>query len=117
MSTAQRTATPVSNSDCFRDFAATPTTGIWIDFQCRRSDPTEAMFDLTLLIRDRGSDLECVFLYDAGLYDDSTIARLTEHYQNLLAGIVADPQERVATLPLLSAAERQQLLLRRGTPL
>ena len=33
------------------------------------------------------------------------------HYQTLLEGIVADPTQRVSDLPLLTEAERHQLLM------
>src|SRR6185369_10892417 len=39
-----------------------------------------------------------------------SMQRLLEHWQVLMAGIVADPQQRLSHLPLLSTAEHQQLL-------
>src|SRR5258708_12332837 len=33
------------------------------------------------------------------------------HFQNLVAGLIANPEERIALLPLLSQAERHQLLV------
>ncbi|CAG0937652.1 hypothetical protein TFLX_06601, partial [Thermoflexales bacterium] len=45
------------------------------------------------------------------LFEPATIARLAEHFQTLLAGIVADPDQPIEQLPLLSQAERQQLLV------
>ncbi|MFK0732352.1 MAG: amino acid adenylation domain-containing protein, partial [Gloeotrichia echinulata HAB0833] len=41
----------------------------------------------------------------------STIERMTAHFQNLLSAIVANPAATVGELPLLSAAERHQLLV------
>jgi amino acid adenylation domain-containing protein len=41
----------------------------------------------------------------------ATIARLIARFETLLAGIVADPAQRLSRLPLLSAAERAQLLV------
>ena len=49
--------------------------------------------------------------YNTDLFDAATIHRLDEHYQNLLAGALADPELALAELPLLSAAERTELLL------
>jgi len=49
--------------------------------------------------------------YNTDLFDSSTIARLITHFQTLLEGIIANPDARIAELPLLSAAERHQLLV------
>ena len=44
------------------------------------------------------------------MFDAATIARMAGHFQIVLAGIVANPEQRVGELPLLTADERQQLL-------
>jgi len=49
-------------------------------------------------------------VYNAGLFDDSTIERMLGHLQTLLKGIVEDPDQHLSKLPLLSEAERHQLL-------
>src|SRR5206468_461128 len=41
--------------------------------------------------------------------------RIVGHWETLLAGLVANPQQPVATLPLLTVAERQQLLVEWNT--
>src|SRR5437764_2865591 len=45
------------------------------------------------------------------LFDRTTVVRMLGHFQALLAGIVADVTEHIAALPLLTGAERQQLLV------
>ena len=40
-----------------------------------------------------------------------TIERMLGHFEVLLEGIVADPERRISELPILSAAERHQLLV------
>ncbi|HEY4033886.1 MAG TPA: AMP-binding protein, partial [Ktedonobacteraceae bacterium] len=40
-----------------------------------------------------------------------TLERMTEHFQQLLQGIVLDPEQHLAALPLLTQAEQQQLLV------
>jgi len=50
-------------------------------------------------------------IYSTDLFDRSTIARMLGHFQTLLEGIVADPDRRLADSPILTAAERQQLLV------
>jgi amino acid adenylation domain-containing protein len=49
--------------------------------------------------------------YDPRRFGADTIARMLGHLQTLLQGIAADPEQRIATLPLLAEAERQQLLV------
>ncbi|PES03645.1 hypothetical protein CN501_32275, partial [Bacillus cereus] len=49
--------------------------------------------------------------YDTDLFERSTIERLSTHFVNLLQGIVEQPQQPVAELPLLAAAERERTLV------
>jgi aspartate racemase len=55
--------------------------------------------------------IDIIWEYNTDLFDDATISRMIEHYQVLLEGIVADPGQRLAELPLLTEAERYQLLV------
>ncbi|KAM3115391.1 amino acid adenylation domain-containing protein [Phormidesmis sp. 146-33] len=70
-----------------------------------------AKFDLTLVFSDSEEALLGALEYNTDLFDESTIARLLEHFQTLLAGIVADPEQRLANLPLLTSTERQIMLV------
>ena len=49
--------------------------------------------------------------YCTDLFDAGTVRRMLGHYQVLLEGIVANPDARIAELPLLTEAERHQLLV------
>ncbi|HEY9878196.1 MAG TPA: condensation domain-containing protein, partial [Leptolyngbyaceae cyanobacterium] len=49
--------------------------------------------------------------YSTDLFDRDRIARLVGHFQTLLEGIVANPNARLCDLPLLTPAERQQILV------
>ncbi|PSB55138.1 non-ribosomal peptide synthetase, partial [Chamaesiphon polymorphus] len=71
---------------------------------------TIAKFDLTLSMSESLMGLECEWEYNTDLFDKSTIERMASHFENLLAAIVANPQQPVSKLSLLSATERQQLL-------
>ncbi len=53
--------------------------------------------------------IECQ--YNGGLFDSGTIARMLGHLQTVLEGMVASPEQQLAKLPLLTPAERQQLLV------
>jgi len=72
---------------------------------------TMANFDLTLDVVERDGQLVCLFESNADLFEAERIARMMSHFQNLLAGLVANPDQRISSLPLLSQAERRQLLV------
>ncbi len=48
-------------------------------------------------------------MYNTDLFDEVTIARMLRHFKTLLEGIVANPEQRIANLPLLSEDEVNQL--------
>ena len=68
-------------------------------------------FDFSLDVHKKVERLNCLFEYDADLFDASTIKRMLGHFQILLEGIVANPDARLWELPLLTQAERHQLLV------
>ncbi|HEV7857251.1 MAG TPA: condensation domain-containing protein, partial [Pyrinomonadaceae bacterium] len=70
-----------------------------------------AKFDLMFSFREEGHGLVGFLEYRTERFDASTVKRMGEHYQRLLKGIVANPSQRLSTLPLLSDDERQHLLL------
>jgi amino acid adenylation domain-containing protein len=70
-----------------------------------------AKFDLTLLIEDTESGLRGHFEYNTDLFDAPTITRMAQHFCTLLSGIAAASERRISELPLLTEAERHQLLV------
>ncbi|MCP4702330.1 MAG: amino acid adenylation domain-containing protein [Gammaproteobacteria bacterium] len=70
----------------------------------------EGQFDLNLETAEKGKLLLGAFKYNTDLFDKTTIARMAEHFRTLLESIVADPRQHISELPLLSEAERRQLL-------
>ncbi|MFQ4144478.1 amino acid adenylation domain-containing protein [Chlorogloeopsis sp. ULAP02] len=81
-----------------------------LDVKYSLIDNQTAQFDITLHLVEEESGLVGRIGYDTKLFNDSTITRLIGHFQTLLAGIVANPNQRVYQLPLLTLAEQQQLL-------
>lgn len=67
--------------------------------------------DVSLFLEATEQGLTAIFDYDADLFDATSISRMAGHFQTLLQGIVACPDERLSRLPLLTEAERQQLLV------
>jgi len=72
---------------------------------------TTSKFDLTLSITEVADGLRASFEYSTDLFEAATITRLLAHFRNLLAAIVSDPDRRLSDLPLLTEAERAQLLV------
>jgi non-ribosomal peptide synthetase component F/acyl carrier protein len=70
-----------------------------------------AKFDLTLSMRDTEQGSTGTLEYATDLFDHATISRMLVHFQTLLEGIVAHPEHRLADLPLLTEAERHQILV------
>jgi amino acid adenylation domain-containing protein len=73
-------------------------------------DNGTAKFDLTLYVEETQGGLVGGMEYNTDLFDDATIQRMLGHYENLLRGIVARPEQRISELPLLTDEEHQQLM-------
>ncbi len=70
-----------------------------------------AKFDLTLSLEETPQGLVGSIEYSTDLFKADTIARMVGHFQTLLAGIVAQPTQSIAQLPLLTEPEKHQLLV------
>ncbi len=71
----------------------------------------KARFDLEVNYWEVSGGLEGVWCYSTDLFDATTITRIGQHFQTLLKAIVANQEVRISELPLLSQAERHQLLV------
>ena len=69
-----------------------------------------ARFDLALEVSETAGELDCRLTYDIDLFDAATIARLAQHFVNLLQAITVDPKQPISAVTFLSDDERQQLL-------
>lgn len=69
-------------------------------------DISTTKYDLSLSVTEIDDHLSVFVIYNSDLFDASTIKRLLRHYQVLLEGIVANPQQQIAELPLLTEDER-----------
>jgi hypothetical protein len=89
--------------------------GAWelagVQVKIAASEVQSTRFDVEVHCWEVGDGLQVSAIYNRDLFDAATIQRLLGHFQTLLAGIIAQPQATVADLPLLTAAERQQLLV------
>jgi amino acid adenylation domain-containing protein len=79
--------------------------------QALKIDPGTAKFDLTLTLEDNGARFTGSFEYNTDLFEAATIRRMQRHFQTLLEAVVQKPDEPVSTLPILTEAERSQIVI------
>ncbi len=110
--------------DLEQDHSHHPLFQVMLSYQSQRSTrPTgQALFqtdehtynagvDLHLQINNRPEGLSGCFVYNTDLFDAATISRMSGHWQTMLEGIIADPTQSLAELPLLTEEERRLLLI------
>ncbi|HTG43499.1 MAG TPA: amino acid adenylation domain-containing protein, partial [Verrucomicrobiae bacterium] len=69
-----------------------------------------AKFDLTFVAKDTSEGLNAVIEYNSDLFDEPAIRRMLAHYEQLLRGFLAHPDEAISRLPVLTLAEREQIV-------
>ncbi|QBD77252.1 amino acid adenylation domain-containing protein [Ktedonosporobacter rubrisoli] len=67
-------------------------------------------FDLSLYVHQIDQHFEITLAYNTDLFESATTLYMLQHYQTLLEQIVVAPQQRQATISLLSDSERKQIL-------
>ncbi|MFY0565974.1 non-ribosomal peptide synthase/polyketide synthase [Archangium lansingense] len=82
-----------------------------LEMSAQEPDTGISRFNLTLLLSDTAEGLSGSFDYNTDLFDASTISRMAEHLRMLMQGVVDAPEARLSELPLLTPAERQQVLV------
>ncbi|MGI0483862.1 amino acid adenylation domain-containing protein [Pantanalinema rosaneae CENA516] len=70
-----------------------------------------AKYDITLMMEETEAGIIAELEYNQDLFDRATIRRMVGHFQTLLQGIIAEPEQPISALPLLTAAETQQVLV------
>lgn len=88
-----------------------PGTRPGIDLTVLRPAAQPAKFDLTMIVEDYGSKLNLSVSYNSDLFERVTIENLLGHFDQLLLGIVANPDVPHSKLSLLSDEERHRLLV------
>jgi amino acid adenylation domain-containing protein len=74
-------------------------------------DNSTAKFDLMLALEINGEELSGYLEFNTDLFEVDTIRRMSGHYQTLLAGMLADQDQKIRALPLMTPAEQDQLLV------
>ena len=68
--------------------------------------------DMEWHVWEQPQGLQVMVAYATDLFAQETIKRMLGHFQNLLSGVIANPQQQIWELPLLSATQQQQLLVK-----
>jgi amino acid adenylation domain-containing protein len=68
-------------------------------------------FELEMYVADTGREFVIECFYNSDLFDSESVRRWLGHYSTLLTSVSTDPDANIFTLPLLTEAERQQLLV------
>jgi amino acid adenylation domain-containing protein len=85
-------------------------SGLRLERWERDSRTTTAKFDLTLALGEDGDGISGSLEYNTDLFNDDTIERLIGHFETLLEAALANPDQRLSQLPLLSKDERRNIL-------
>ena len=70
-----------------------------------------AKFDLTLSLIEEGGDLWGSLEYSRDLYEAETIRRMVRHFERVALEVARDAEQRIREIELLSAAEREQVVI------
>ena len=68
-------------------------------------------------MQEAGAGLFCRLEYATDLFDRATMERFADHWQRVLAGLAAAPEQRISQLSLLDEADRAQLATWHGAAL
>ena len=74
-------------------------------------DTGASKYDLSLELDERSDEVLARFHYKTDLFDATTIVRMAAQWQRLLEGTVADPDQKLSELPLLTTDEQRQILV------
>ena len=69
-----------------------------------------AKFDLTFIVSDAEGKLEGSVQFGTDLFQRSTVARMVQQWQSILAEVVGNPRSKIGTISLLAPEQRQQIL-------
>ncbi|MCA9924094.1 MAG: amino acid adenylation domain-containing protein, partial [Anaerolineales bacterium] len=71
---------------------------------------TAAKFDLMLVISEQQGALRGTLEYNTDLFSETTIHNMKGHFLTLLAAIGRRPQQQIGRLPMLTPAEKTQII-------
>lgn len=98
---------------CFQYLAEPPEAPKFsgLETELLSIDPGISKFDLSLVLNDDAEGLIGELEYRTDLFEPTTIDRMIGHYETLLESILRNSAQKISELPLLTSAEKQQLLV------
>ncbi|MUG92221.1 amino acid adenylation domain-containing protein [Scytonema sp. UIC 10036] len=72
------------------------------------SEEFASKFDLSLYASQKNETIQLKLVYNSRLFEQAQIVEMLGHFSTLLESIIANPEQPIATLPLLTEAERYQ---------
>ncbi len=73
-------------------------------------DQGTARFDLSLEAYEKDGELVLQFEYNTDVLEPATIRKFQSHFRRVLEGMIADPEQRISQIAILSEDERFELL-------
>ncbi|MGG4404333.1 amino acid adenylation domain-containing protein, partial [Paenibacillus amylolyticus] len=71
---------------------------------------SSAKFDLTLEVTPMANGYRIEVRYATSLYQEESIRRMVKHYETLLTAVTQSPNLEICQLPMMTQAERQNIL-------
>jgi amino acid adenylation domain-containing protein len=68
-------------------------------------------FDLSVFLREREGKYMGFIEYNTDLFNGDRIEQMARHFQTLLDGAIANPDQPISTLPILTDSERHRILI------
>jgi len=81
-----------------------------LTFGVPRNEGRTSPFDLSLMTSEEDGVLRCQLEYATDVFDPTTAERILAAFRRLLAGLAATPEAAAESLPLVSPAERRQVV-------
>ncbi len=81
-----------------------------MEVESLRTHNSTAKFDLLFHLREEPAGIRLAMEYSTELFNEDTISRMLEHFENLLVSALDDKSAKISRLNLLSREERTKLL-------
>lgn len=103
--------TPLFTTGFNLDKAPLESKSLKQEFEIAKNATSATKLDINLNILQTDSELVIELEYNTDLFDTQTIQRWLGHYVTLLEGVVANPEQPLAELPILTQTQQHQLLV------
>ena len=75
------------------------------------ADINATNFNIALKLSEQPDGLDIQLEYNTNLWNPETVQRMVDHWRTILETVATDPTQHIADLPMLTEAERKQLLV------